>query len=82
LGGGAGAVATETVVAADGPVGEHRNIVCAISMMIAGEKVTQYVARGTTLRIEPPGSIAIGPDGRPLSRLDQLRAKSPAKPMP
>lgn len=82
LNGGAAAVPTEAVVAADGPVGEHRNIVCAISMAIGGEKVTQYVARGTTLRIEPPGSSAIGPDGRPLSRLEQLRAKSPDKPMP
>lgn len=82
LGGGALSVPAEAVVAADGPVGEHRNIVCAISMVIGGEKVTQYVARGTTLRIEPPGSGAIGPDGRPLSRLEQLRSKATSKPRP
>jgi len=69
-------------VAKDGPVGQHRNIVCGVSMVINGEKVTQFVARGSTLKIEPPGTRAVGPDGKPLSRLDQLRAKAAEKTKP
>jgi hypothetical protein len=69
-------VLAEAVVGADGPAGEHRNIVCAIAMLINGERVTQFVGRGSTLRIEKAGTRAVGPDGKPLSRLEQLRAKA------
>ena len=74
--------ALDATVAKDGPVGHHRNIVCGVSMVINGEKVTQFVARGSTLKIEPPGTRAVGPDGKPLSRLDQLRAKAAEKTKP
>lgn len=62
-------------VQADGPVGIHGNIVCALEMNLAGDKVVQHVGRGSSLRIDPKGTTSIGPDGRPLSRLEQLRSK-------
>ena len=62
-------------VQADGPVGTHGNIVCALEMNLAGDKFVQYVGRGSSLRIDSKGATSIGPDGRPLSRLEQLRVK-------
>ena len=62
-------------VQADGPVGTHGNIVCALEMDLAGDKFVQFVGRDSSLRIDSKGSTSIGPDGRPLSRLEQLRVK-------
>ncbi len=72
----------DATVAKDGPVGQHRNIVCGVAMVINGEKVTQFVARGSTLKIESAGIRTVGPDGKPLSRLEQLRAKAAEKTKP
>lgn len=63
-------------VQGDGPVGTHPKIVCAMEMQIEGDKVVQHLGRDSVLRIDPKGTNSIGPDGRPLSRLEQLRRKA------
>jgi hypothetical protein len=63
-------------VETNGPVGTHPHIVCELSMVFNGDKIVQNIARETSLRIEPKGTSSIGPDGKPLSRLEQLRRKA------
>ncbi len=69
-------------IEASGPVGTHPHIVCELGMVYQGDKIVQHIGRETTLRIDPKGTTSIGPDGKPLSRLEQLRrqARSANKP--
>jgi hypothetical protein len=78
---GAKVVRFDVPIEANGPVGSHPHIVCQLQMVYQGDKVVQYIGRDSTLRIEAKGTTSIGPDGKPLSRLEQLRrqAKPPVR---
>lgn len=78
---GARVVRFDVPIEANGPVGSHPHIVCQLQLVYQGDKVVQYIGRDSTLRIEGKGTTSIGPDGKPLSRLEQLRrqAKPPVR---
>ncbi|HVJ47074.1 MAG TPA: PPC domain-containing protein [Luteolibacter sp.] len=77
-------------VAADAAVGKYTSIFCKISVPLAGGSVLHQTAKNSTLRIDKPVAPVAKADGqpaapaaapapgeKPLSRLEQLRKKTP-----
>ncbi|MCO5168203.1 MAG: PPC domain-containing protein [Planctomycetes bacterium] len=66
-------------------VGRHRNLFCRVLVPAAGEQVVHHQGYGGELRVDPPAPTAAAPpppppaEGRPLSRLEQLRAEHAAR---
>lgn len=63
------------MVDATTPPGENRSLVCELAGTVNGQKVVYRIGRGGLLKVEVPGAIVTGPDGKPLSALDVLRLK-------
>jgi hypothetical protein len=77
-------------VAPTTPLGEHETLACRLAGEAGGRAVVYRVGRGGRLKVNPPGGLVAGADGKPLSPLDALRLKEratpkdagPRKPMP
>jgi hypothetical protein len=78
---GARRVEFRVVVAATTPAGEHDSLVCRLAGKADGREVVRRVGRGGVLKINPPGALATGADGKPLSPLEALRLRE-RKPRP
>jgi hypothetical protein len=57
------------------PIGEHDSLVCRLTSEIDGQPLSHRVGRGGQFKINAPGAIALGPDGKPQSPLEALRRK-------
>ena len=55
------------------PVGQFDSLVCRLTGMIDGQAISYSIGRGGVLKIESPGGLMTGADGRPLSPLEALR---------
>lgn len=71
----AGAKAVEFAVSIDptAPPGTTPSLVCELAGAVGGQKVVYRVGRGGALRVDVPGGVKTGADGKPLSPLDALR---------
>ena len=65
-------------VAPTTPVGEHATLLCRLTGAVGGRAVVYRVGRDGLLRVNPPGALTTGADGRPLSPLEALRVKERA----
>jgi hypothetical protein len=75
---GASRVVFKVAIAPTTPVGEYETILCRLASEAGGRPVVYRVGRGGRLKVNPPGGLAAGADGKPLSPLDALRLKERA----
>lgn len=80
------AVRFQVTVGPQARVGRHRNLFCQVLVPQGGEQVVHHQGHGGELRVDPPAPAASAPPpppppttGRPLSRLEQLRAEHAAR---
>jgi hypothetical protein len=76
---GATEMAFDLAVDGTSPEGEYDTLVCELVGTLGQERVVYRIAAHTgTLRIDAPTSDRIGPDNKPLSKLEALRRKAKA----
>jgi hypothetical protein len=76
---GATEVAFELAIDPTSPEGEYDSLICELVGTLGQERVVYRIgARSATLRIDAPTSDRIGPDNKPLSKLEALRRKGAA----
>ncbi|MBY0589251.1 PPC domain-containing protein [bacterium] len=76
---GATEITFELAVDPTSPEGEFESLICELVGTLGQERVVYRVgARTATLRIDAPTSDRIGPDNKPLSKLEALRRKAAA----
>lgn len=72
----------QVVVASDAPVGRYERLAVRLTGQVDGRSVVYRVGRGSRFEIHPPGALATGGNGKPLSVLDALRAREEAAKRP
>jgi hypothetical protein len=60
------------------PVGEHHTLLCRLTGKVGGRTIVYQVGRGGRIKVNPPGALTTGDDGKPLSPLDALRLRERA----
>jgi hypothetical protein len=60
------------------PVGKHDTLRCRLTGEVAGRAVIYRVGGSGLIKVNPPGALTTGADGKPLSPLDALRLRERA----
>jgi hypothetical protein len=60
------------------PLGEHDTLLCRLTGKVGGRTIVYRVGRGGRIKVNPPGALTTGDDGKPLSPLDALRLRERA----